>query len=65
MNLPQFSAAAGLPGRAPEDRRRVIADASPDGRERDFGDQARGDDDDSGFASAGPVDIGDRQADWR
>ncbi|MER8485136.1 transposase, partial [Mesorhizobium sp. M1322] len=55
LNLPQYSAAAGLPERAPGDRRRVIVDASPDGRERDFGDQDRGDDDDTGFASAGPV----------
>ncbi|MFC0195117.1 hypothetical protein [Aureimonas pseudogalii] len=31
----------------------MIADASPDGRERDFGDQARGDDPES--ASGGPV----------
>ncbi|MCC4296308.1 hypothetical protein, partial [Aurantimonas coralicida] len=29
LNLPQFSAAAGLPGRAPGDRRRVVTDASP------------------------------------
>src|SRR4051794_14687880 len=28
LNLPQFSVAAGLPGRAPEDRRRVITDTA-------------------------------------
>jgi hypothetical protein len=33
LNLPQFSVAAGLPGRAPEDRRRVITDTALDGRE--------------------------------
>lgn len=61
LNLPQFSAVAGLAERAPGDRRRVIVDASPDGRERDFGDQDRGDDDDTGFASAGPVGVGNRR----
>lgn len=61
LNLPQYSAVAGLPERVPGDRRRVIVDASPDGRERDFGGQDRGDDDDTGFASAGPVGVGDRQ----
>ncbi|MER8671468.1 hypothetical protein NKH45_30720 [Mesorhizobium sp. M1156] len=39
----------------------MIDDASPGGREWDFGGQNRGDDDDTGFGSAGPVDIGDRQ----
>ncbi|WP_318913689.1 DEAD/DEAH box helicase [Shinella zoogloeoides] len=52
------AAAAGLPGRAPEDRRRVIADTPSDGREGDFGDQAEGDDHDPGSASAGADGVG-------
>ena len=36
-------AAAGLPGRAPEDRRRVIADTPSDGLKGDVGDQTEGD----------------------
>jgi hypothetical protein len=52
------AAAAGLPGRALEDRRRVIADTPSDGRKGDFGDQAEGDDHDPGSASAGPDGVG-------
>lgn len=42
-----------------EDRQGVLADASSDGREMDFGDQARGDGDPVA-ASAGPVGFGNR-----
>ncbi|WP_244464711.1 hypothetical protein [Martelella endophytica] len=52
------AAAAGLPGRAPEDRRRVIADTSSDGRKGDFGDQAEGDNYDTGSASTGADGVG-------
>ncbi len=44
-------AVTGLPGRAPEDRSHVITDTTSDCRKGDVGDQARGDDDDLGFAS--------------
>ena len=52
------AAAAGLPGRAPEDRRRVIADTPSDGRKGDVGDQTEGDDHDPGSASAGADGVG-------
>ena len=57
-------AVAGLPGRAPVDRRRVVIDTPSDCREGNVGDQAKGDDDDPGFASTRSVGVGDRQADW-
>src|SRR5436190_1682994 len=57
-------AVAGLPGRAPEDRRRVIADTLSDVRKEGIGDQAEGDNDDPGFTSAGPVGVGNCPADW-
>jgi hypothetical protein len=57
------AAAAGLPGRAPEDRRRVIADTPSDGRKGDFGDQAEGGDHDPGSASTGPDGVGNFQRD--
>ncbi|WP_189354277.1 site-specific integrase [Mesorhizobium sp. M2A.F.Ca.ET.039.01.1.1] len=65
LNLPQFSVAAGLPGRAPEDRRHVITDTALDGREGNGGDQTRGDSHDLGHAPAGPVGVSDSQADRR
>lgn len=43
------------PGTRSADRRRVIADASSDGRERGFGDQDRGDDNDTGFIDYGII----------
>jgi hypothetical protein len=57
-------ALAGLLECVLEDRRRVITNTLSDGRKGDVGDQAEGDDDDPGFASTGPVGVGDRQADW-
>ncbi|MFD1985435.1 hypothetical protein ACFSOZ_23255 [Mesorhizobium newzealandense] len=65
LNLPQFSVAVGPPGRAPEDRRRVITDTALDGREGNVGDQTRGDSHDFRFAPAGIVGVGDRQTDQR